>query len=182
MSVPIERLPVWQTVKEALLLPLRHWQFVGSLMVGPVVLMTVPIIAVLWVGAEATAAKLIPGLFVCVVVVVLIMLAISWHRFILLGDKSVSASQLWKWSIRETRFLLYSAAISIIYLLVIFIPFIIFADIAALFEHAAVMVQVVLLVAGSIAVLAAGGYICGRLLLILPATAIDRRPTRDWMD
>jgi hypothetical protein len=96
--------------------------------------------------------------------------------------RSVSASQLWKWSIRETRFLLYSAAISILYLLVTFIPFTIFKDIAALFEHAAVIVQVVLLVAGSIAVLAAGGYICGRLLLILPATAIDRRPTSDWMD
>src|SRR5262249_47393802 len=183
MVAPVERLPIWQTLKEALLLPIHHWQYVGSLMIGPIVLMTVCQVPVLWMDSQEPTSKVTNLLSFLVKALVATILAIAWRRFILLGDKSVSPCRRWTWSMRETKFLLWGIAIGIISLLVVFMVTILLEFLSDLFKDASRWFSNPLaFILSFIAILLLVGYVCGRLSLILPANAIDRRPSQLWMN
>jgi hypothetical protein len=180
MSASVEQLFVKQTLREALLVPIHHWQFISYLIAGPIILMSASRLTALWMNPQESRVEVIDILSAFVVAVVLTTLAVSCHRFILLGDKSVSPSRIWTWSMRETRFSLYGLVIGLLYLFVAFIPVVFAGFIESLFEPASGWFGIIVLTGlGMIAVLAPGGYVCGRLSLILPSTAIDRRPTSD---
>ena len=182
MSNAVERLRIVPNLREALLLPLHHWQFASSLMVGPVVLLTISRIPLVWMNPQESAIKVAGLLSIIVLIGVLTTLAVSWHRFILLNEQSGSVSRLWRWSRRETRFLLYGIAIAIVWWLVGMIAVIPVAVVSGIFIGDSLPVAIILGGVGALVILGICGYFCGPISLILPATAIDRRPASSWFD
>jgi isoprenylcysteine carboxyl methyltransferase (ICMT) family protein YpbQ len=130
------RLPVAKIILEAFLIPWkRRYRFVSALLV-PTAMMLFISVATYWIVStlfnptSASAAisedQLLfvnsnPAGFTLLVFVLLItstavytLYAITVHRLMLLGDNSVPRYGLFKWSWRETRFIIWAIAVSLI--------------------------------------------------------------------
>ncbi len=95
------------------------------------------------------------------------IIAVAWHRFILIGDAATGAFQL-RFGRREARFFLVS-----IFLVLLFMPgFIIVSMVAALNDPAHAMTASLVSFLGLILVMV-GIYYFIRLSLLLPAVAVD---------
>jgi len=179
----MRKLSIQQTLREAVLLPFRHWRHFSILLIGSVVLVSVTLAAVLVLVQQEWMVKVL-GMFIGSAIVVgsFTMLAISCHRFILLGDSSISSFQIWNWRMRETRFLLCGLALAIVGMFCVFAPLMLGVFIGRIFEEEFKLFSVIALLSGGSVGFVICCYLTAWLSLIFPAVAIDKRPTEGWIE
>ncbi len=171
-------------LKEALALPWYRCHHFGRLLVIPVALT-----ALLWIaqsywltGKSRSSATITFSLLqILPYFLIFTFFAVSCHRSILIGDHSVSRFGVPGWSMRETRFYLWTIGIYILgYLWIVLfgvalgvLAFAIGGSLgdptAATKSPASLYIAVALLSVPFV-------YVVGRSSLVLPAAAIDLRP------
>lgn len=192
------RLPVINTILATLhILWKRRQRFATALLIPTVVLLLVYNVAFYWIvsdfsklaSGEALASTegqdifilQHPALFVLVILVLIVLSVaayvfyeISIHRLILLGDESIPRYGMVKWTWRETRFLLWFMAISILLAIVFLILFMLLSVFILPFANSDSREYVLNIVyfMALIPVI----YLFYRLSLILPAVAVDEPP------
>ena len=177
----MSRLPIMHTLSESLNVLLREWRFFVGLIIGPVLVLTGTLLTARF-ATQSPAGIVAAILLVVVVAFSSVRIAVCCHRFILLRERPSSFIQGCKWEKRDTWFALYGIGI---YLFAWFFILLAALGVSALSPFLKLLPEslvTVLFALGIIAMLSFFAYLMGRLSLILPATAIDRRPAQDWMD
>lgn len=106
------------------------------------------------------------------------LVAINVHRIALLGDDAVPTWGIVSWSMRESRFLGWLVLIYAAMLGFILIPMIVLMLIGSWSGGASTIAFFAGL--GMIAVYFSAVYIFCRLMMMFPATAVDRKPSLKW--
>ena len=125
---------------------------------------------------ESGEITLMPFLKGLVFYVALMVFAVTTFRMVLLGPDSVPEWGLCKWTMRETQFILHVAGMGLIMMGIWFIgtmAIIPIEDASTYYFLAKAFIAVILVV-----------YIWGRLALVFPAIAIDKRISliKSWED
>lgn len=183
------KIPMDLTLAEALRFSWSNRRAFGRFMIIPVAVATLLELASLafYEGSDQTASRMIWSFGVFLPdFLVLTWFAVACHRFILIGTGAISAFGLIRWTWRETRFFLWMLlAYALGYLFMMFcmavLPlgaiFVVKAcgfttkTMSLMMEHPAFIPGVFLLASIPFA------YVVGRVSLLLPATAIDLRPS-----
>ena len=179
---------MWPILKEACLLPWNHRHHFGRLLIIPTILSTlIGIASIYWFeGKETSFTVAITGFLLSFPdFMVLTFFAVSCHRSVLLGDLSVNRFGVPGWSMRETRFFLWLLGI---YILGSFLTILSGAGYAMAVLAIGKLGRTIGLIdsildkfpffytlMGLMLVLFA--YLVGRLSLVLPAVAVDLRPS-----
>ena len=178
-----DRLPVWATLGEAALAVTKNWEVLLKAIAVPA--MMVAAVNVFFRQQEPSMLMfpfmLLSGAFG-------MMIAVSCHRFVLLGQDALPSRWGVYWTARETRFLGWSLGISMIgaglMIVVGSVAFMVFRTTGGAGGAFAGLTGAEL----PVVALAFGGilgmpmmYIMARLSLVLPATAIGERPTLEEM-
>ncbi|MGA6826934.1 hypothetical protein ACO9S2_04935 [Nitrospira sp. NS4] len=178
-------LSIKQTLHESLSVVFRDWHFFASVIFGPVIITSGALMA-LWGAAASETGRLTTAfaLFAFIVVWELasVRLAVCCHRFILLGEQPGSLMHACSWTMRDTWFALYILVIANFAGFIVFLTRLSIAGLSAMLANLSNPLVLVLNVLGLATAFLLPAYINGRLSLILPATAIDRRPVKGWMD
>ena len=181
-----DRLPVWATLGEAALAVTKNWEVLLKAIAVPA--MIVAAVNVFFQGGQQEPSILMLPLMVLSGAFGM-MIAVSCHRFVLLGQDALPSPWGVYWTSRETRFLGWWMGISLIsmgltMLLVLVLGvlatgiFLATGGAAGSLPDPGVGVNVFLAGAGlGIAFVFPMIYIMARLSLVLPATAIGERPT-----
>lgn len=185
---PTRVLPLWAVFREACLFPWYHRRHVGHLLIIPVALSIIlTLLNLYWSDSEDTsnAGLALAMSFNLLHFAVFTFFAVSYHRSILIGEHAVSWFGVPGWTMRETRFFLWFIAMYLVAMLfgglvsaaVTFLALMLggmMGDTSAAMEHPAFFIIIALVVLVPMA------YIVGRMSLILPAVAIDLRPSLNW--
>lgn len=178
---PMPRLSILHTLSETLRLLLRESRFWGAIIIGPVLAITA-INLTARIITQKTAETALTVLLLAVLMFSWVRFAVSCHRFMLLGEQPSSFLEGCRWQMRDTWFALYGIGI---YLFGWFFIFMAGLGTVVLSPYLALLPNwslSVLLGLGAIAMWLFFSYLMGRLSLILPATAIDKRPATEWVD
>lgn len=178
-------LSIKHTLHESLSVVFRDWHFFGSIIIGSVMitsgaLMVLSLAAASGTGQLTTAFALFA--FIVVWGLASVRLAVCCHRFILLGEQPGSLMHACSWTMRDTWFALYILAIANFAGFIVFLTRLSIAGLSAMLANLSKPLVLLLTVLGLATAFLLPAYINGRLSLILPATAIDRRPVKGWMD
>ncbi len=158
----LHRLPVWEISREAVLAIAKDWKALLKAIAVPTVVVA---------GAHVVSLQEyfedVQNVLELVGIAVGMLIAISCHRLVILGVDSLPSAWGLFWSGRETRFLGWMFLIVFCVGAVVFPPwfFLLSPNRRAL---AALVFTVSVF---------CGGYVGARLSIVLPATAIDQRPT-----
>lgn len=174
-------LSIKHTLHESLSVVLRDWHFFVSVIFGPVIITSGAYMALWLAGAAETDLAAALALIV-VWELTSVRLAVCCHRFILLGEQPGSLAQACRWTMRDTWFALYILGISIFAWFMVFITGLGIAIHSAMLANLSKPLSLALIPLGLATAFLLFVYINVRLSLVLPATAIDRRPAKDWMD
>lgn len=175
------RLSILHTLRETLNLFWREWRFFGTIVIGPVLIITGTSLIVR-LTMQTAAGTALGILTIVVLMFSWVRLAVCCHRFVLLGEQPRSFIQGSRWQMRDTWFALYAIGI---YLFAWVFMFLAVLGASALSPFLALLPNWLLIPLSALGVIAMWlffAYLMGRLSLILPATAVDRRPAKDWMD
>lgn len=185
---PTRVLPLWAVLREACLFPWHHRRHVGCLLIVPASLSIIlMILDPFWRMGEDTsiAGTALQFSFPLLHFAVFTFFAVSYHRLILIGKHAVSWFGVPGWTLRETRFFLWLIAIYVIaYIFMIVVGAAVaflsltiggmMGDLLRVMEHPAFFYILAL------AFLVPFAYVVGRMSLVLPAVAIDLRPSLNW--
>ena len=176
--VTLEVLPIF---REAINLPIKHMvmltRITGPLLLVPVLLF---IFATYWSPIEASV-EIFGGAGVLLYVVASLLLIVpsvlsivAGHRIFILGEESMAQHGILWWSSRETRFVGWCIAVALLIGLLNALAVAILAPL--------VIIQAPPTVVGLLGwlVFLPVGYVLARWSLVLPATAVDERPSLDW--
>lgn len=172
-------IPVLQIIREAIVIPWhKRATMFRALLPISVVLITVSMIASLMREELGPMSVLI---WTVIFVPVSAILAITCHRFILLGDESVPKYGLASWSSRETRFVGWTLGAALCAGLIGFIVSIPASILMmALLVKSQTPPEPWIISAGIMLVMIPSSYTFARLSVLLPATAVDERPSLTW--
>jgi hypothetical protein len=188
VSRPRQALSMGPILRDACILPWNHRHHFGRLLIIPVVLTTLMSIAEsYWLeGKQLSTVALIGSLLFLPDFLIFTFFAVSCHRSILIGENSVSRFGVPRWSMRETRFYLWILGIYILgsFTVILFggsIGVITgwiaglrangLQNMTAVLQHPAFFYIVMALLSVPFM------YVVGRLSLLLPAVAVDLRPS-----
>ena len=184
---------MWPILREACLLSWNHRQHFARLLIIPVTLMTLISVAEsYWLESKDTSSiALIGFLQVLPDFLIFTFFAVSCHRSILIGEHSVSRFGVPGWSMRETRFYLWILGIYTLgfFFLILFsavlgvIPVAIGRSMGETWDNIMAVMKHPAFFYSSMALLSVPfAYVVGRLSLVLPAVAVDLRPsfTSGW--
>ena len=178
------RLPIWATLGEAFMALAEEWDSLLKAIALPAM-----IVASANVIAEGVIGGGTGGLGLWIIPLAVIpwaahvIIAVACHRYVLMGREGLPSSWGLFWTKRETRFLGWTLAISMIAFLFV-IPGVIAGGVAV-FAFAATFGEVLLgagsvafipIVAGMALALVPAIYVIARLSLLLPMTAVGQRP------
>lgn len=176
----MRRLPVFETIRSAIeIIWQKRVALAKALLITAVVQSSVQVIS----GDFLDRKEWLPQIATLLLQgVVFVVFAVICHRLVLLGEGSVPRFGLYSWSGRETRFLGWSIVTSFYFLI---------ATVPILMGLVAVLVYGVphpkawkeslesIFYIFWLLVLP-GTYFSSRVLILLPATAIDERHDTDW--
>ena len=176
----VHRLPVWATIREAVQAIGKEWKAllkaiaVPTLVLGAVTVVNQLNQEDLDAAGDGPGLLVAPGAFLLSLLLALLsiglltMIAVSCHRLVILGVASLPNAWGLFWSGRETRFLGWIIAVT-----VLVVPYLLSVPLITRTLDAWLLLAVVFPFAL---------YVSARLSLVLPATAIGQRPTlkRFW--
>ena len=187
VSRPREPLSMWPILREACLLPWNHRQHFARLLIIPTALTTLMSIAEsYWLeGKDMSSVALIGFLQVLPDFLIFTFFAVSCHRSILIGEHSVSRFGVPGWSMRETRFYLWILGIytlgyfsMILFSAALGVMVAIGGSLGKTLDNAMAVMKYPAFFYSSMALLSVPfAYVVGRLSLVLPAVAVDLRPS-----
>ena len=166
----LHRLPVWEISSEAVLALAKDWKaLLKAIAVPTVVVAGAHVVSIQEYFEDVQRVLKLVGIAVGM------LIAISCHRLVILGVDSLPSAWGLFWSGRETRFLGWTFLIAFsLGAVVLPIPFV-FRELSpnlSLSPNLRALAALVFTVS-----VFCGGYVSARLSIVLPATAIDQRPT-----
>ncbi len=108
------------------------------------------------------------------------LFAVTCHRLILLGDHSVPQYGLIRWSSRETRFVSWTLLIYLCAWVAAVVPNILAFHFMSGAPRPSWPMSWAMFAISFFAIMALPGYLFARLSVLLPATAVDERPSFNW--
>ena len=172
------QLPVIRIIAEAFLFPFVCWRALFTTLRWPVVATV----------AAYTMAQLfyvydMPGLMLLGILLLgagFVYLAVACHRYVLMGAEAVHDIGRLRWSWRETRFLGWVLAIWFLAcfagFLVPALIFTIWSSLLSTEQESAIWAVILIGLLG----FGVAAFVFGRMALLLPATALDRRENIGW--
>lgn len=184
-------LPVKRILLEALVLPVNHVAVIGlfflPLLATELALFLLSVLGDIFLPDSPTifiefiAARLLGHLLLVLVFVVLATLAaVACHRVFLLGPESMANHELVWWSSRETRFIGWELRIAVKAVLIMIVIAVLFFPVLSLMVAGGAEENPIILYALGFLIGLLAAYVVGRSSLVLPATAVDERPSMGW--
>ena len=174
-------LSILHTLRESLKFIWCECGFVGRIIIGPVLIVTA-VSFIDHVVAQKAARPVLNILMYMVLMFSWVRLAVCCHRFILLAEQPHSFLLAYRWQMRDTWFAFYGIAIYLFgwcFISMAFVGWSVLSPFLALLSR---WLLVFLFCLGIVGIWLLFSYLIGRLSLILPVTAIDQRPAKDWKD
>jgi len=173
------RLSIMHTLRDTLNLLLREWRFFVTIIIGPVLIITAANLTAR-IATQKAAGFVLAILTFVVLIFSGVRIAVCCHRFILMGEQPRSFLQECRWQTRDTWFAFYAFAIYLFAWLFVFMAVLGGAALSPFLQFLPKWVLILLFALGAIGMWLLFSYLMGRLSLVLPVTAIDQRPEKDW--
>lgn len=173
------RLSIMYTLRESINLLMHEWRFFGTVIIGPVLIITGASLTARMATQKAAGTALAILTFV-VLMFSLVRIAVCCHRFILLGEQPRSFIQGCRWQERDTWFAFYVFAIYLFAWFFVFLALLGAGALSPFLQFLPKWLLILLFALGAIGMWLLFSYLMGRLSLVLPVTAIDQRPEQDW--
>jgi hypothetical protein len=167
------------TLRETLNLLLREWRFFGTIIIGPVLVITAATLTAR-VATEKATGFVLAILIFAVLTFSWVRIAVCCHRFILMGEQPRTLFQEYRWQMRDTWFAFYVFAISLFAWFFVLMAILGGAALSPFLELLPKWLFILLFALGALMMWLLFSYLMGRLSLVLPVTAIDQRPEKDW--
>ncbi len=173
------RLPIWQTLIDALSAAATNWEVLLKAIALPT-LVVAGVNVAMSQGEQPQFTRFLPFMVVSGLAGVLI--AVSCHRLVILGADALPSRWGLFWTMRETRFVGWTIAVMLVSILTILPVILIGLIVAGAVARSGDLASgsslfPIVGVLGMLVTFPVAFYVSSRLTLVLPATAIGERPT-----